>query len=160
MASIHEIIVPTDFGPSSQAATELAVELAQKFDASLTLVHVWDAPAYAYSGMAANGDPVEVYQARAGLRLAGALDAVREVLPGARSMLVWCGDAEAGIRDAVGELRPDLVVMGTRARVGIMHAVLGSVAERVVRTLPVPVLTVHAPAASAATSLALGEETI
>ena len=47
------------------------------------------------------------------------------------------------IIEQIDELRPDLVVLGTHGRRGLRHAVLGSVAEKVVRLSPVPVLTVR-----------------
>jgi nucleotide-binding universal stress UspA family protein len=46
--------------------------------------------------------------------------------------------------DAINECKPDLVVMGTHGRRGVDHLVLGSIAEKVVRLSPVPVLTVRA----------------
>jgi len=77
-------------------------------------------------------------------RLAEALESLRLVLPNAESKL-RTGPPWQGIIEAIEELKPDLVVMGTHGRRGFVRAVLGSVAEKLVRLSPVPVLTVHAP---------------
>jgi nucleotide-binding universal stress UspA family protein len=57
-----------------------------------------------------------------------------------------CGDPAAEILRAIDELKPELVVMGTHGRRGLARLLLGSVAEKVVRSSPVPVLTVPARA--------------
>lgn len=147
MPRIQNILVPTDFGPSSKEATAFALGLAQQLGATLTLMHAWDAPAYAYSGMVAEIDPGEVFESKARAMLEDELRAVQATMPEAKSALVQRSAVE-GIHEAIAQLRPDLVVMGTHGRKGLARAVLGSVAELVVRTSTVPVLTVHAPAAS------------
>lgn len=48
--TFKRIIIATDFGDSATRALDLAVEMAQKFEASLTLVHSWEAPSYSYGG--------------------------------------------------------------------------------------------------------------
>jgi nucleotide-binding universal stress UspA family protein len=54
------------------------------------------------------------------------------------------GDPASAILELEKEVRPDLIVMGTHARTGLRHMVLGSVAERTVRESTVPVLTLRA----------------
>ena len=51
MTAFTHILVPTDFGEPSQRALDFAVKLSQKFDAALTLLHTYEIPTYAYSGM-------------------------------------------------------------------------------------------------------------
>jgi len=58
------------------------------------------------------------------------------------------GSAWSEINAAAKEEKADLVVMGTHGRHGLARALLGSVAEKVVRTAPCPVLTVHGPDSS------------
>jgi nucleotide-binding universal stress UspA family protein len=58
--------------------------------------------------------------------------------------LVTRGDPAEQVLNAARSLEADLIVMGTHGRKGLSHLVLGSVAERVVRESPVPVLTAHA----------------
>ena len=48
MKTFQHILVPTDFSPSSEAAIEVAITLAQRFKAELTLLHVWQLPVYPY----------------------------------------------------------------------------------------------------------------
>jgi nucleotide-binding universal stress UspA family protein len=57
---------------------------------------------------------------------------------------VRTGNAAKEILEAARETNADLMVMGTRGRTGIAHIVMGSVAERVVRLAPCPVLTLKA----------------
>jgi len=71
-----------------------------------------------------------------------ALAELRKELPAAGSVLSL-GTPWHEIRAAIEATHSDLVVMGTHGRHGVSHALLGSVAEKVVRTSPVPVLTVR-----------------
>ena len=69
---------------------------------------------------------------------------VSKLLPGTQSLLK-VGPEWERILDAVKEANVDLIVMGTQGRRGLPRLILGSVAEKVVRLSPVPVLTVHGP---------------
>ncbi|SRR5579883_3175514 len=143
MAEFKHVFVPIDFAESSQEALEAAITLASKFGASLTLVHVYDIPVYGYEGAAllATAEWLAPIEAAARQRLDAALADVRKRLPAAKAVLR--GGLVAGeILAAIDELRPDLVVMGTHGRHGLSRALLGSVAEKIVRLSPVPVLTV------------------
>ena len=75
------------------------------------------------------------------------LKRARQIEPSAQSMLKT-GVPWAGIMDAIEETKPDLVVMGTHGRHGVERVMLGSVAEKLVRLSPVPVLTVRGSQAS------------
>ncbi len=120
--------------------------MAQSSGAALTLLHVWDVPSYAYGGMElCAADLLAPLQGQAQLKLDAALADVQKMLPRAVAVL-RCGQASSEIEGAIGDLGPDLVVMGTRGRRGVARAFLGSVAEKVVRTSNVAVLTVHAKA--------------
>ena len=61
---------------------------------------------------------------------------------------LYCGAPWEQVLAAIDQHNIDVVVMGTHGRRGIAHALLGSVAERVVRLSPVPVLTVRGPPAN------------
>lgn len=144
MIPFKKILVPTDFGDSSQHAIELAMELAKQCGAELTLLYVWDLPSYAYSGMEfASSELLDPIRNEAHAKLERELVAVRRHVPRVVGTL-RCGDPWKEIHTAITELAPDLVVMGTHGRHGLARAVLGSVTEKVVRTSPVAVLTVHA----------------
>jgi len=144
MIPFEKILVTTDFGPSSERAIAVAIELAELHGAALTLLHVWDVPSYAYSGMeVAADDLLYPLRDRAQVHLDQALRAVQARVPDAGCIL-RCGDAWKEIDEAIRETAPDLVVMGGRRGHGIARAILGSVTEKVVRSSVVPVLTVHA----------------
>ncbi len=147
MTQFKHILLPTDFEPSSSSALELGVGLAQTFGAKLTLLHVWEIPIYPYMEFMLNSELIAGVEARALGRLRTALASVQRALPTADSKLKT-GQPWSGILDAIGETQADLVVMGTHGRRGVSHVVLGSVAEKIVRLSPVPVLTVGPARAS------------
>ncbi len=145
MAPFRRIVVPVDFSPSSAEALRIALELARSSEGEVTILHVCEVPAYAYSGMViAPVDLLAPVIEAAEQRLADLVATLRE--PRARSALRVGTPAEQ-ILAAAAEAHADLVVMGTHGRRGVAHLVMGSVAERVVRTSPVPVLTVRGGAA-------------
>jgi nucleotide-binding universal stress UspA family protein len=146
MTPFRRILCATNFDPASDRALKLAEDLARKTGALLTLVHVYDAPVYAYSGVPF----MPIVDAAPAIEKAaqGALDAavtdVRARIPEVRCALRR-GQAWEEILKEATEGHADLVVLGTHGRRGLPHAILGSVAEKVVRLCPVPVLTVRAP---------------
>lgn len=142
MKNIQHILVPTDFGGPSTAAVELATSFAQRFGAKITLLHVWQVPIYPYMDFTLNSDLITRIEEAATERLAAGLKDLRQLLPDSESMLKM-GLPWQEILDAIASLKPDLVVMGTHGRRGLTHAFLGSVAERIVRLSPTPVLTVR-----------------
>ena len=146
MTRITRILVPTDFSATADAALDYAYVLAERFNASIELLHVLDDP-FVADGMAAEAyiseaptlrtamlqEAQERLRHRASTR--GGLPAIKtEVLfgHGARTIVEYA--AERGV---------DLVVMGTHGRTGLAPLLLGSVAEQLVRTAPCPVLTVR-----------------
>ena len=136
----HNILLATDFGPSSRAATDLAIELAQRFGAKLTVVHACDVPVGA---MRLVGIPT--YDAgtaeSAEFDRETALIAARYANVESTLVLGPPADEILTVADVRGV---DLVVLGTHGRHGLARAVMGSVAESVVRRARVPVLTTHA----------------
>jgi nucleotide-binding universal stress UspA family protein len=142
MPAFRKILVSTDFGASSSRAVDVAVDLARTFDAELTLVHVYEIPAFMYMG--AWIDVVTPIEQAAQAELDAVLASVRKALPSARAEL-RCGIPWTQVLEVAAESGADLIVMGTHGRTGVSHALLGSVAERIVRTAAVPVLTVRAP---------------
>jgi nucleotide-binding universal stress UspA family protein len=150
------ILVPCDFSPCSVAAAELAAELAAEHGARLVLHHATERPS-ALSGTATiQPDPARGAiavddwlheEARRSLgQLARAVG--RDGLAvETRSDL---GKPDEAILRAIRETSADLCVMGTHGRTGLAHLLVGSIAERIVRTSPVPVLTVRGPCAATA----------
>lgn len=148
MAIFRHVLVATDLSDASQAAIGLAIDLSRTLGARLTVVHACEIPVYAYTPEMALA-PVDlltpVVDAARG-KLAELMKQVATSCPGATSLLEVGVPAER-ILAAAAAAGADLVVLGTHGRRGVAHALLGSVAEKVVRRSPVPVLTVHPPPA-------------
>jgi nucleotide-binding universal stress UspA family protein len=144
MQSFKHILVPTDFHEASATALDLAVSMAQAFDAKVTLLHVWELPIYPYMDFMLNSSLITQVEDAAVKGLAQGLETLQKRVPMAQSKLKT-GLPWQGVLEAIKEVEADLVVMGTHGRRGLSRVTLGSVAERVVRLASVPVLTVHAP---------------
>jgi nucleotide-binding universal stress UspA family protein len=149
---ITRILVPTDFSATADAALDYAFALAERFGASVLLLHVLDDP-FVADGMAA-----EAYITEAPVLRTAMLQEAREKLshrtgpraPRVRAETeVLFGHGARTIADYAAEHGADLIVMGTHGRTGMAHLLLGSVAEQLVRTAPCPVLTVRHPEARA-----------
>lgn len=147
--TITRILVPTDFSEYANAAFRYALELARAVQAQIHLLHVVDNP------LAAGMWSSEIYTAEiAGLQINLVRDAEERlkhsVPPGADNVSteVRSGNPTRQILDAAREHGSNLIVMGTNGRTGIAHVVMGSVAERVLRQAPCPVLTLRPEAVS------------
>ncbi len=150
MAVFEHILVPTDFGEPAEYALEIAIEIAKKFGSKITLLHVTWFPPLAYvsygEGFAWPVDEV----AKAGKK--GIDDQIRvatALYPNIRGEVVT-GDPWRAILEAAKTHGADLLVTGTHGRTGLSRAFLGSVAEKLVRASPIPVLTVSGKASAAA----------
>jgi nucleotide-binding universal stress UspA family protein len=138
--NIRHILVPTDFSAPSQQALTYAFELAQKVGAKLSLLHVIEVPVYAIEVSLPLQDLEQ--DARRGLA---------RVLPEAAAAhvdvtrLVAMGVPYEQILATATAEQVDLIVMATHGRTGLRHLAMGSVAERVVRMAPCPVLTIRSP---------------
>jgi nucleotide-binding universal stress UspA family protein len=140
MKDFQHILVPIDFGESSNEALDLAMGLADKFGAALSVVHAYEMPVYPYDGaFLAAPEWAEAIENAAKGKLDEVLATVRAKLPRANGIL-RAGPAAVEILAAASEHKADLIVMGTHGRHGLERALIGSVAERVVRLSPVPVL--------------------
>jgi nucleotide-binding universal stress UspA family protein len=155
MIPIHKILVPTDFSEPAHAALKWATTLAREFDSRVYLLHVVPEP-YAYPwGTELSSLPLNEILAQseeAARQRLGEL-AAETGLPADRLTTGACvGTPVDQVISLIKEEKIDLVVLGTHGRGPVGHFLLGSVAERVVRRSPVPVLTVHGdlpPATSA-----------
>jgi nucleotide-binding universal stress UspA family protein len=144
MADFKHILVPVDFGESSDEALALGIDLAKKFGAALTILHAYEIPAYAYDGASyvSAAELLAPIESMAKKKLQSTLETVQKRVPEAKGY-VRAGPAAAEILTAVDEVHADLVVIGSHGRRGVSRLLLGSVAEKVVRLSPVPVLTVR-----------------
>lgn len=143
------ILVPTDGSDHAVRAAEHATMLATTFDATLHLLTVVDIEAAA-GPFSAGGVDTEYIEGRTATKrealsdLADSLDRAGDI-----ETTVETGTPAESILGYVGDTDVDLVVMGTHGRSGLRRYLTGSVAERVVRQSPVPVLTMRATDASA-----------
>jgi nucleotide-binding universal stress UspA family protein len=145
MAGIpQKILVATDFSSTADSAEKLAFQLARLLGAELHLVHV----------RVILEDPLmaEEQQLEMERLMSSADDATQETFAKGRTgepgisvetHLVRSISAAEAIVETASELDCDLIVMGTHGRRGIKHLLLGSVAENVVRSIDIPVLTVR-----------------
>jgi universal stress protein A len=147
MTTIRKILVPTDFSPHADEAMRLASDLSRRYEAPLTLAYVYEPVSYALpDGLVMYTAPqLSELSARFDERLAdaqkkaidaGAVRVERRLLQGFIGNEITNLAAEGGF---------DLIVMGTHGRRGFQRLLLGSIAERVMRTAPCPVLTVGLP---------------
>jgi nucleotide-binding universal stress UspA family protein len=144
--TIQRILVPTDFSQPADAALIYAKELAEKFDARLQLLHVVALPTFYPMGPEAAAFPMAELLTEAETAAQRTLEeqARGTGLPADRVIVrTTVGMPVSEILDAIAYDGIDLVAMGTHGRGMVEHVLLGSVAERVVRRSPVPVLTVH-----------------
>jgi universal stress protein A len=128
----NKVFCPVDFSDESRAALRVAADLARRMDAELTLFHAASSKATLVAASAGSGHLTDWK------REAERLGASRVLTATATS------EPETAIIDAATKGGFDLIVMGTHGRTGRQNALIGSVAEGVVRSSKVPVLTVHA----------------
>ncbi|HET9599280.1 MAG TPA: universal stress protein [Anaeromyxobacteraceae bacterium] len=136
--SWRKVFCPVDFSEESRAALRVAVDLARRFGAELTVFH---AAAASSALQASAADPGILDDWKRQAERLGAAGVSSAVASGEPADAIVQGAQAGGY---------DLVVMGTHGRTGRDHALIGSVAENVVRRCRVPVLVVHAdwPAAT------------
>jgi nucleotide-binding universal stress UspA family protein len=150
MLPLKRILVPTDFSEPAQEAFQTAVELAQQFSAQLLMVHIvppvpvpyqplvsptpaFDITSYLQELVKISKDTLQNY----------VIEHVPEGVPATIS--VAAGDPAYEILRLAKELESDIIVIATHGHGGWRHFLFGSVAEKVVRQAPCPVLVVHAP---------------
>jgi nucleotide-binding universal stress UspA family protein len=140
---IKKILVPTDFSELSLAGIDPALLLARTFDAEILMAHVVDGPARFpfHRNEHVTETPAKDEHDRAASELdrfvRTRLDSSIHVRP-----VVRRGEAASEIIALSNEESVDLIIIATHGRTGLVHALLGSVAESVVRGAKVPVMTV------------------
>ena len=148
MWRLKDILVPTDFGDASDAALDYARDLARSYSARLHVLHVADDVVARFAGEGSMtflpSALAEVDRAERVRTEAVLTDEDRALLHARATMLTSLPVAET-IVDFAKNHAIDLIVMGTHGRRAVAHLLLGSVAERVVRMAPCPVLTVRHP---------------
>lgn len=152
MYEINSILVPVDFSGCSRAALEHAVALADRFGAAINVLHVWEPPRYVGPESFIR-EPGESEHPLAEAALAQAKREMDEFVSAFAERSRFHLRFESGkphqtIVKLAEEEGFDAIVMGTHGRTGLPHILIGSVAEKVVRTAPCPVMTIRERAAA------------
>ena len=136
---VKNILVPTDFSGTSDAALHYAAEMALTLDARLYLMHVPGKTGEHFEANFPHGQFESA--ARRGLASFLTTEDIARLRP---EYAVRVGTPAEEIVRYADVCDADLIIMGTHGRTGIAHALMGSVAEQVVRVAPCPVLLVRA----------------
>ncbi len=138
------ILVPTDFGEPSEAALDTAIAYAKVFGSEIVLMHAYEIPIVGFP----DGAVVATAELTSRL-LEGAQAGLDRQIQSRQGHgvtirgMIKQGDAYRMVNEAAEEVGAGLIALGTHGRKGLSRALIGSVAEKVVRTARVPVLTVH-----------------
>jgi nucleotide-binding universal stress UspA family protein len=148
MTNIRKILVPVDFSENSHIALDLAMAFADKFDADVLLFHAFGIPDVMKESAQrhkllnkdmierAKEDGVKGLQAFAGKYNSDKIHVIPEIRE---------GKPFVEIIKAAKNYKANLIVMRTHGPTGLKGMLIGSVAEKVVRKAPCPVLTVKHP---------------
>ncbi len=143
--AIRQILLATDLGPASAAATDEAFRLSAALGASLLAVSVIDLRTLQLPGgrfrSRIDQERERLETAAAGLVLRGR----REQVP--TSFLIWEGDPADSIVEAAQSESADMIIVGSHGRGTLGRALIGSVSDQVVRRAPCPILVVRSAAA-------------
>ena len=144
MRSPTTILVATDFGEPAEHALEYALLLAANLDAGVTVMHAYDFPVVGIpdASLVANAAVERRIVSNAQTALDETIARTKSAPVDLTSMLE-ASDPRSAILSAAERAHADLIVIGTHGRRGFSRALLGSVAEHVVRNSERPVLTVH-----------------
>jgi len=146
---IKKILCPTDFSENSEHALKYALALATLSQAKLQLFHVVEPINYPQSTELFEPvlDEVELtmkMEAAFQKQLEDQVSALKDEYSKITGKIVM-GNTFLAIIQAARDESVDIIVMGTHGRTGLAHVLIGSVAEKVVREAPCPVLTVKHP---------------
>ncbi len=136
---LDTVVIATDGSESVERAVTVALDLARRFDAEVHALYVVDTGEIESSPETLRDELHRALESQGDDALESVRDhANRDVLTAVRE-----GDPAVKIREYARENDADVVATGTRGRHGENRFLIGSVAERVVRTCPTPVLTVR-----------------
>jgi len=149
--SVRQILVPTDLSAFSEQVLDYALELAKSLGASIRLFHTavqpdYEVPYLVSPGMRGAAAALVEKAAEVSSHIRTELEAIcqRKYIYGVsiEYSMIDGRPAEA-IVDHAREMHADMIIMGSHSRPGVRHLLLGSVAEKVLRTAPCPVLIIH-----------------
>jgi nucleotide-binding universal stress UspA family protein len=139
-----KILVASDLTDASRRAVATALDLARAVGGHVTVLHVLEIPYESRQWFLPGNAEVQALRAALATQEEAARAKLTEqVAAGAADVVVAHGIPVDEIVAQATRLGVDLIVMGTHGRRGLQHAVMGSVAERVVRTATVPVMTIR-----------------
>ena len=140
-----KILCPIDFSDNARAAMRVAIDACRQFDGELVLFHSYELPGYTLPEGSVVSSPkmLQDLADRAESHLAEWKRMAVEMGAPRVSTVKGIGEPAAEIVELGREGGFDLIVVATHGRTGLRHALLGSIAERVVRRAGCPVLTVH-----------------
>jgi nucleotide-binding universal stress UspA family protein len=140
------ILVPTDFSETSDKALDYAVDLATLLKGSITVMHAYEIPIVGFP------DGAIIASAEIASKLLDSVQAAMDATIAKRKNkgvplqpVIRQDVPYRAINAVADEMKADLIIIGTHGRRGISRALLGSVAENVIRTATRPVLTIHGP---------------
>jgi len=145
---LRKLLVPHDDSQQARAALQVAMGIAERFDAEVHLLRVLHLPNFAHP--IPNQEPsarLPQSDGRLRRRAERSLGELARKLDGpvrVRFHVAEYADVVEGVVEIARELPADMIVMGTRGRDGLAHFLLGSVTERMVRRAPCPLLSVNA----------------
>lgn len=139
---VREILVPVDFSPQSRAALRYALAFAERFEARLVLVHIAEEIVYP-ADWSYTGVPIYPNNAERTTDLLARVRTFAGALAEKITPVVRVGRPWQQIVEIAKERKSDLIITATHGHTGLKHALLGSVAEKVVRHAHCPVLTVR-----------------
>jgi nucleotide-binding universal stress UspA family protein len=139
---MKKILVPTDFSDYSSHALDWALQFAPKFDAKITLVHSIEVPDTTISYELVSDFLMKV-RAAAEEELAQKAERIPTEYFGTTHILE--GTPSEELLKFAESNGYDMIIMGTHGRRGLAHLLLGSTAERIIRTSKIPVLTLRIP---------------
>lgn len=150
---IKRILIPIDFSQRSREELRWAITLSRSFGSDLFVLHVVP-PEAADAAVKGKGESWDIVRAELITEASLLVDEVCRELSVAglqHEEHVITGEPVAEILKAAKRERADLIVLSSRGRKGLSHALLGSVTEGIVRQSPIPVFTLsHEPAVEAA----------
>jgi nucleotide-binding universal stress UspA family protein len=142
---IRQILVPIDFSEYSDLALKYAIPFAERFSAAITLLHVVEPPVACpeTGAMYPSAELLEQLSQAEKERLAHVCEQQQLRVPLLRQALVQVGVPHEVINASAREQSIDLIILGTHGRTGLAHMLHGSIAERVLREAPCPVLVLR-----------------
>lgn len=141
---VRNILVPIDFSDASERIVEVAEQIARSTEASLTLMHVVDIEFYPYYGLTV--DPVQLIERNMINISMNKLNDMVQTLRSRGLKANWetdTGHAARVVTDYADRNKVDMIIIGTHGRSGFNRLVLGSIAEKVLRTAPCPTVVVN-----------------